>query len=221
MAESLENLESNFLVTVGEKLAAVICDTYYSISADEIVSDNLLLSEVHENWSERERAKSVIRNCIWKCSRAGLTTSSLSMIPFIGTGVAYASIIPEELFIFRALFTMVLRIGNLYGLSPKRIKFSEVLPLVGLECGKKDSLSGFDLSKRNAKRTMTKTATRVADQMLAKRFVTQLFIVNEKNMTRWFVQRLPILGAILGSGMNIFQARQVGLRAIEYFEERA
>ncbi len=226
MSESLEDQDTGFLSGLNEKLAASVRGVYRGISHDEIVSETLTVSAKNPEWSQRKRAKSVVNTCIKQCGGAGLTAASVSMIPGIGVGIAYGSIIPEELYVLRSLFVMVLRIGNIYGFSPEAVGFEVALALVGRE-----ELANPDLGKtmRTSLGTsmLRKTATKTADRMVSKVLAGRLVAGVEEGVIRrtlvsstllkGVVKRLPLLGLAIGSGMNIYAADSVGRRAIRYF----
>ncbi|MGK5086593.1 hypothetical protein WDW86_03475 [Bdellovibrionota bacterium FG-2] len=221
-SESLEDQDSDFLSGLNQKLAASVRGVYGGISHDEIVSETLALSAKNPDWSQRRRAKSVVNTCIKQCGGAGLTAASVSMIPGIGVGIAYGSIIPEELYVLRSLFVMVLRIGNIYGFSPEAVGFDVALGLVGRE-----ELASPDLGKTLRTSMLRKTVTKAVDRMVSKVLAGRLVAGVEEGVIRralvsstllkGVVKRLPLLGLAIGSGMNIYAADSVGRRAIHYF----
>ncbi len=215
---NLEDQDSTFFDKLNEKLAASVRGIYAGISHDEIISENLALSSANPDWSQRQKAKSVVSTCVKVCGGVGFTAASASMLPGIGIGVAYGSIIPEELYVLRCLFVMVLRIGNIYGHAPSSVGFEGVLALVGRN----------ELASPNLKKTLfRKTATKAGDRLVSKMVTERLILGVEENLIRrsvfsttlfrGFIKRLPILGVAVGSGMNMYSAQSVGRRSITYF----
>lgn len=206
-----------------------IREIYDSISHDELVAENLMLSEKNEDFNEKQKAKLVVRHCIKQCGGASLMCATSGMIPIIGIGISYASIIPEELYITKSLMTMVLKIGDIYGVSPATIKYSEIISLIGLhhEDPNAKPSSSRKFSKRDAKKIITKTGTKAVDDFVAKKVSDKLLLAANKkaatkavlsrSLAHRIIRKLPIVGIAVGSGSNILLAERVGRRSIQYF----
>lgn len=220
--QSLDDQASTLIDKLSAKLARAVEEVFRTISSDEIVAANMALHTSHPDWSKKKKAKSIVRDCIGRCGGAGVTAASVSMIPLVGIGASYASIIPEEIYILRELFTMILRIGNIYDRTPRSIHFAEALALAGLEEDPSTHLTDIQVGKISSK-----TATRMGDLWLAKTMATRLTFeageavakkaVLSRTMFKGVLGRIPVLGMAIGGGMNIYSAWRVGHRSIQYF----
>ncbi|MGK5083018.1 hypothetical protein WDW37_06905 [Bdellovibrionota bacterium FG-1] len=226
---SSKNANDDMLRRFGEKLTAGARKIFDELSLEELVRSNATLSAKEPALNREQLAKAVINACARQCAGVGLAASSATMIPVIGTGISYASIIPEELMLLKLLFMMVLRIADVYGVAPKTVDFYEVLYLVGW--------GGSD--GHNVKKMMMKTVTQSGDRLLARaladglaeRMFDRVAVGVGENMAkktvlsstllRGIVKRLPLVGLAVSGGMNVYQAKSVGRRSIRHFQRRA
>ncbi len=236
-SEDLEKQDFDFFATLSDRIAEKIKEVYDSVSKEEIVTDNMTLRIKHPDWSDKKCAGNIVRTYVKKCTGAGITAASSSAIPFVGVPLSYESILPEELFILKNLFIMMLRISDIYGTPPDVIKYTSLLSLIGFDSCEKEQNSTSnsetntfdDVVKREVRKVPTKMVTKVGDRLATKtvtsRLTPQLLERNAARKTfsfrlffRGALKRVPVIGIAVGGSMNFFLARTVGKRTIRHFE---
>lgn len=232
--DQLDYIKPDFLESVSDRVITKAREIYDAISADEVIGENLELRGRHPSWNTKRMAASIVSHYIKVCSGIGVTAASSSVVPVVGGAISYASVLPEELFLMKYLFTMTMRIGDIYGYPPESLKFNEILSVLYLDGNQQETKPVEKtemVAERGLKKVSAKTATRLGDRIFARAVVSrftadtaeQAIARNAviKGIFRGILKRFPFFGIIMGGGLNHYFAKNTGKRAIQYFERKS
>jgi len=180
------------------------------LDKEKIAESVRRLIEKHPGEDEQKLVKRLISRSSRLSGAVGIVGSIPALLPGPGLAISVIGMVPEEMYLIRRKCTMLLQIACIYGFDLEaEERLYEIIALAG---GPSKVVEAMMVAKSDVQRVAIRAAANMAhDPWLAR-------VLKRKAVGRGPLRVVPVLGFLMGGGINYYSLRALGRKGAVFYE---